>query len=472
MVVCAVTQTVDPVGREEQPLSSLSTTAARNLATTTKTPPQMQGTTPRWLLRVLPWVDAAGGTFRVNRRLSYAVGTGKVGFSVTGDQIRVAPPTLAELPAFAGLAAHPELLAVLADHFTQQTHDTGSVIAEQDTPANRLILVAHGKVDTSRPGKYGDTTTLATLADGDHLGHDSLTGGGTDWPHTIKAVTPTTTLTLTKDTLDNLANQYPELSVALTDHAGSVRSDQNKHGEAAIRLASGHAGEPELPGTFADYELTPREYELSVAQTVLRVHTRVSDLYNQPMNQTEQQLRLTVEALRERQEHELVNNTGFGLLHNADLTQRLPTRTGPPTPDDLDELVSRRRRTRFLLAHPKAIAAFGRECSSRGLHPPQVVVEGRPTRSWRGIPLLPCDKIPITRHNTTSIIAMRTGMDDQGVIGLHQTGIPDEHVPGVSVRFMDINEKAIMSYLVSAYYSAAVLVPDALGVLEHVELGR
>ena len=27
-------------------------------------------------------------------------------------------------------------------------------------------------------------------------------------------------------------------------------------------------------------------------------------------------------------------------------------------------------------------------------------------------------------------------------------------------------------YLVSAYYSAAVLVPDALGVLENVELGH
>ncbi len=28
------------------------------------------------------------------------------------------------------------------------------------------------------------------------------------------------------------------------------------------------------------------------------------------------------------------------------------------------------------------------------------------------------------------------------------------------------------SYLVTAYYSAAVLVPDALGILEDVEIGR
>ncbi len=67
---------------------------------------------------------------------------------------------------------------------------------------------------------------------------------------------------------------------------------------------------------------------------------------------------------------------------------------------------------------------------------------------------------------------MRTGEQDQGVVGLLQTGIPDEYEPGLNVRFMGIDERAIMSYLVSAYYSAAVLVPDALGVLENVEVAR
>lgn len=62
---------------------------------------------------------------------------------------------------------------------------------------------------------------------------------------------------------------------------------------------------------------------------MLRVNTRVADLYNQPYNQTEEQLRLTIEALRERQEYELINNREFGLLHNADLKQRIYTRTGP-----------------------------------------------------------------------------------------------------------------------------------------------
>ncbi|GGP76772.1 hypothetical protein GCM10010278_63860 [Streptomyces melanogenes] len=246
----------------------------------------------------------------------------------------------------------------------------------------------------------------------------------------------------------------------------------NRRGEAEIEVASGHDDEPTLPGTFADYELAPREYPLSVAQTVLRMHTRVADLYNEPMDQTDQQLRLTIEALRERQEHELVNNRDFGLLHNADLKQRISTRNGPPTPDDMDELLSMRRKTKFFLAHRRTIAAFARECTRAGIYAPGTEFNGHHVFAWRGVPFLPCNKIPISDRLTSSVIALRTGEEDEGVIGLHQTGIPDEYEPSLSVRFMGIDEKAVISYLVSAYYSVAVLLPSALGILENAEIGQ
>jgi hypothetical protein len=262
----------------------------------------------------------------------------------------------------------------------------------------------------------------------------------------------------------------------LQAHVEKVRTlphqRQNRHGEAEIAMSAGHTGEPELPGTFVDYELNPREYELSVAQTVLRVHTRVADLYNGPMNQTEEQLRLTIEALRERQEYELINNRDFGLLPNAAFKQRIQSHSGLPTPDDLDDLLSRRRGTKFLFAHPRAIAAIGREFNALGLYPDHVDLGGQSVPAWRGVPILPCSKIPITKENTSSIIAMRTGEENQGVIGLRQTGLPEEYEPGLSVRFMGISEQAIISYLVSTYYSAAILVPDALGVLENVQIAH
>ncbi|MCQ4079985.1 cyclic nucleotide-binding domain-containing protein [Streptomyces sp. RB6PN25] len=457
--------------RNGQVPTSLGTAAARNLATTTKSAPQMQGITSRWLLRVLPWVQVSGGTYRVNRRLTYTAGDGRLTFVQTGSDVRVVPEELAELPVLRGFEDAP-VLGALADGFVQQEFEAGQTITESGRPVDRVFLVAHGKVNKVGTGKYGERAVLGVLADGDHFGDEALTESDSTWEFTATAATACTLLALPRQAFRNLAEQSGALREQIQRFLGGTRQAQNGHGEAAIHLASGHEGEHTLPGTFVDYELAPREYELSVAQTVLRVHSRVADLYNQPMNQIEHQLRLTVEALRERQEHELVNNREFGLLHNADYSQRIHTHSGPPTPDDLDELLSRRRNSQFLLAHPRTIAAFGRECNRRGLYSDSIDFHGHAVPSWRGVPFLPCNKIPINGGHTSSILVLRVGEDNQGVVGLHQTGIPDEFEPSLSVRFTGIDEKAIISYLVSAYYSAAVLVPDALGILENVEIAR
>ncbi|MEH2072994.1 MAG: family 2B encapsulin nanocompartment shell protein [Nostoc sp.] len=450
---------------------SLSTAAARNLSTTTKSAPQMQGITSRWLLKMLPWVQTKGGTYRVNRRLTYTVGDGRLSFSNTGAEVQVIPQELGELPLLQGFD-DVEVLNALAGRFVQQEFAPGDIIVQSGQAANQLFLIAHGKVNKIGVGKYGEQPVLGVLADGDYFGGQVLLESQSSWQFTIQALTRTTVLALPQQAFRDLLNQSEALQAHVDRFRTRPQAPQNKYGEASIEVTSGHLGETELPGTFVDYELSPREYELSVAQTVLRVSTRVADLYNQPMNQTEQQLRLTIEALRERQEHELINNRQFGLLHNADLKQRIYTRTGPPTPDDLDELLTRRRKSKFFLAHPRTIAAFGRECNRLGIYSENIDLDGSMVSAWRGVPILPCNKIPISNTQTSSILVLRTGEEDQGVIGLHQTGIPDEYQPSLSVRFMGISEKAIISYLVTAYYSAAVLVPDALGILEDVEIGR
>ncbi|MEH1898572.1 MAG: family 2B encapsulin nanocompartment shell protein [Nostoc sp.] len=450
---------------------SLSTAAARNLSTTTKSAPQMQGITSRWLLKMLPWVQTKGGTYRVNRRLTYTVGDGRLSFSNTGAEVQVIPQELGELPLLRGFD-NVEVLNALAGRFVQQEFAPGDIIVQSGQAANQLFLIAHGKVNKISVGKYGEQPVLGVLANGDYFGGQVLLESQSSWQFTIQALTRTTVLALPQQAFRDLLNQSEALQAHVDRFRTRPQAPQNKYGEASIEVTSGHLGETELPGTFVDYELSPREYELSVAQTVLRVSTRVADLYNQPMNQTEQQLRLTIEALRERQEHELINNRQFGLLHNADLKQRIYTRTGPPTPDDLDELLTRRRKSKFFLAHPRTIAAFGRECNHLGIYSENIDLDGSMVSAWRGVPILPCNKIPISNTQTSSILVLRTGEEDQGVIGLHQTGIPDEYQPSLSVRFMGISEKAIISYLVTAYYSAAVLVPDALGILEDVEIGR
>ncbi len=419
------------VGRPRQ---SLDTAAARNLATTTKSVPQMRGISPRWLLRVLPWVEVSGGTYRVNRRLCYPVGDGRVGVSDVAGRLRVIPQELCELPALRGFD-DADTLQALADRFTQREYAPGETIAESGHPIGEVLLIGYGKATRLGTGRYGDRTVLGVLGDGDPVGAAALVDPQAVWDHSLRALTRCTVLALPVTAFTEIAAASPEL----TEHLERVRTAPQ-----------------------------PRRNP----QTVLQVHTRVADLYNDPMDQAAEQLRLTVEAMRERQEYELVNNPEVGLLPGADPRQRIPTRDGPPTPDDLDELLTRRRKTRYFLAHPRTIAAFGRECSRRGVYPQTVTVEDAPAMAWRGVPVLPCDKIPISERNTSAILAMRTGEADEGVIGLRPATLPDEHEPGLSVRFTGIDEKAIISYLVSTYYSVAVLVPDALGVLENVELGR
>ncbi len=455
----------------EQPRLTLSTAAARNLATTTKSVPQMREITSRWLLRELPWVEAKGGRFRVNRRLTYTVGDGQVTFDTSGAEVRILPGELRELPVLRDFD-DPEVLRALADQCEQRQFQPGSTLVERDQPADHVFFIAHGKVNQIGRGKYGEQTVLGVLADGDYFGDRELVDSQGSWTFTVRATTEATVLALPAQAFQDMLDRSAVLRAHVEQFRAQSARPQNKRGEANIELSAGHPQEYPLDGTFVAYELRPREYELSVAQTILRVHTRVADLYNYPMDQTEQQLRLTIEALRERQESELINNHHFGLLHNVDPQQRLYTRSGPPTPDDMDALLARRRKTRFYLAHPRTIAAFGRECNRRGIYSPTVEVDGRQIQAWRGVPIFPSNKIPISKYGTSSILAMRTGLDDEGVIGLHQTGIPDEVQPGLNARFMSIDDKAIISYLVSTYYSVAVLVPDALGALDNVEIGR
>ena len=456
---------------KQQQQMALGTLAARQLATTTKSPPQMQGITPRWLLRVLPWVSVTGGTYRVNRRMSYSVGDGRLEFSNIGARAMVIPQELTELPLLRGFADET-VLGILAGRFEQMEYKPGQMIVQRGAPAEHVFLLVHGKANRLGVGQYGADTVLETIADGAHFGDQSVVEHDDVWDYSVKAITPCTVLALPQAVFEDLIKRLPALHKHVEWYKEQLKKPQDKNGQAAIKLAAGHTGEVVLPGTFADYDPSPREYELSVAQTILQVHSRVGDLFNEPMDQLEEQLKLTIHALRETQEHELINNRDFGLLHNADFKQRINTRTGPPTPDDMDELLCRRRSTKCFLAHPRTIAAFRQECTKRRFEPDVVEFEGSVVAAWRNVPMLPCDKIPVSETGTSSILAMRVGAEAQGVIGLFRDKLPDEREPGLSVRKMGTNEKAVGSYLVSTYYSAAVLIPDALGILENCEINR
>ncbi|HEY8977580.1 MAG TPA: family 2A encapsulin nanocompartment shell protein [Burkholderiaceae bacterium] len=239
-----------------------------------------------------------------------------------------------------------------------------------------------------------------------------------------------------------------------------------------IQVLCAKRDEAELPTTFVDYDEAPREYFLNAVSTIVDVHTRVSDLYSSPHDQIKEQLRLAIETIKEKQESELINHPDYGLLASVAPEQIVYPLTGAPTPDDLDELLTKVwKEPAFFLAHPLAIAAFGRECTRRGVPPPTVSLFGSQFLTWRGIPLVPSDKVPVA-DGKSKILLLRVGEKRQGVVGLFQPGLAGEQGPGLSVRFMGINRNAIASYLISLYCSLAVHTADALAVLEDVEIGK
>jgi hypothetical protein len=253
--------------------------------------------------------------------------------------------------------------------------------------------------------------------------------------------------------------------------AGIYRLNKVRHPES-VDVACPPRDESEVPQTFVDYEDNPREYFLNAVTTAVDVHTRVSDLYSSPYDQIKEQLRLTIETIKERQESELINNADYGMLANVTDEQRITTLAGPPTPDDLDELIVKVwKEPAFFLAHPRAVAAFGRECTRRGVPPATVSLFGSQFITWRGVPLIPSDKIPL-EDGRSKILLLRVGEERQGVVGLYQPGLTGEQSMGLSVRFMGISRNAIASYLISLYCSLAVLTDDALAVLDDVEVGK
>lgn len=458
---------------------SVTTAVARNLTDTTKTSPMMMSITPRWLLQLLPWVQVESGTYRVNRTKVELPSATRIGLDINDLYGSLQAEALRSVPLFSGLST--AILTRIVTRFRMEEVSLGSDLLLEGEDLSKFFILAQGQVEVLSKGVHGSDLRIALLSEGEFFGETDLVS---DKPSeiSVRTLTPCVLLTLSRKDLDACLGEQPslydEFRRAVDEHL-KLRSTLNRYGERNIDLVSGFAENVEIPETYVDYSSEPREYSLSSIQTVVRVHTRVSDLYNGPYDQLQEQMRLTIEGIRERQEWELINSKRFGLIHSAAPNMRISTRYGAPTPDDLDELLSIVwKKPAFFLAHPKAIAAFLRECTWRGVPPVTSTMFGVPIVHWRGVPIIPCDKLEMKSHyqsnrwtGTTSILLVRVGEENQGVVGLHQSGIPGEIDPSLSARLMGLDSLGVASYLLTLYFSCAVLTDDALAILENVEVG-
>jgi hypothetical protein len=231
-------------------------------------------------------------------------------------------------------------------------------------------------------------------------------------------------------------------------------------------VAGGHDEGDTIPDSFAGLEDNPLEYTLSPIEAGLKIHSRVMDLYTEPYDQLQLQTMVLIEAMKEQQENEVINHPEFGLLAAVAKEMTITTESGPPTPNDLDNLISLVwNRPAFFLAHPKTIARFGHECTKRGVCIGAVEMLGSPFHTWRGIPIVPSNKLGIDAEGNSHMILLRTGVENMGVVGLQHASVKNEVLPGISMRLTGINSKNIATYMLTLYHSVAVHMEEALGVI-------
>ncbi len=122
--------------------------------------------------------------------------------------------------------------------------------------------------------------------------------------------------------------------------AGIYRVNRVKD-EDAVEVAPARCVTSALcPILTCDYIDNPREYMLSAVNTVLDIHTRVSDLYSVPHNQIKEQLRLTIEIDQGEPGKRAHQQQGLWPPGQRCRSAEDQDATGAPTPDDLDELIA------------------------------------------------------------------------------------------------------------------------------------
>src|SRR4029079_11932478 len=94
---------------------SVTTSVARNLANTTKTAPKMMSITPRWLLRLLPWVQVSGGTYRVNRTKVELPKAERIEIDFSNETASFSPDELRRVPLFSSLPV--DITSRMAERF-------------------------------------------------------------------------------------------------------------------------------------------------------------------------------------------------------------------------------------------------------------------------------------------------------------------------------------------------------------------
>src|SRR6185312_1099 len=188
---------------------SVTTSVAKNLATTTKTSPKMQSITPRWLLSMLPWVHVHGGTYRVNRTKVELSKAERIQVALNGGVASFPSEALRSVPLFSEV---PEsVLAQMANRFKTEEVSLGNKLSVEGEDLSKFFIIAQGQVEVLSKGVHGSNLRIALLTEGEFFGETEIVS---DRPSdmTVRTITPCVLVTLSRKDLDAVLGEVPNLN--------------------------------------------------------------------------------------------------------------------------------------------------------------------------------------------------------------------------------------------------------------------
>ena len=238
---------------------SVTTATARRLATTTKTTPQMGSITPRLLLKLLPWVQVSGGTFRVNRTKVELRNNDRLPIQYVNGVPSFTAKDLKAIPLFSEF--DDEILNRLVSSFEAKEVDVDKLFVEEGKDKQRFFIVASGQAEVISKGSHGENLRIALLGDGEYFGEADLLDEQ-ESTVSVRAITPTVFLGLKLKELIKFIKEVPDFRETFNkavDKQLRLKASVNDNGEKHIDLVSGHEEDNIIPETYIDYEENPTE---------------------------------------------------------------------------------------------------------------------------------------------------------------------------------------------------------------------
>ena len=186
---------------------SVTTAIARKLATTTKTAPQMGSITPRLLLKLLPWVQVSGGTFRVNRTKVDLKKSDRLAIEYINGQPSFSSKSLKSIPLFSEF--EDKIVDRLASSFETNEVEIGKLFVEAGKDKQKFFIVANGQAEVFSKGPHGEELRIALIGDGEYFGETDLLDDAKSTV-SVRAITPTVFLGLKLKDLEKFIKDVPD----------------------------------------------------------------------------------------------------------------------------------------------------------------------------------------------------------------------------------------------------------------------